>query len=315
MWFAEQGTWYPENNEKLKELGISGRGAWLRHTGSKDADSLEESPFQSIIHSFWYVIVTVTTVGYGEVCPTTPSGKVLASVAILNGIIVLAMPIGVVGANFGTEYYSVLEEKKRRQRMKEQLDIRADLEQQEDKALIDELPGATAEVSVSDQIATEALRIDAVRSQIITQAESLDHDWSKILPQVMHRKLAESLRFYVLGLIGTSNDAPEVTGFTAKPKICMSKLVDLDQLTQQVMKAIATVTSEDDLGEFPLRDSLECRRKWFVFTDSCWEYAATMCTIERRQDPPEYFQIKARLAAKVSFNNGPGSAARPNRHH
>merc|ERR1719456_291593 len=99
---------------------------------SDQDEDYDESPFYSIIHSFWYVIVTVTTVGYGDVYPTTPAGKTIATIAILNGIIVLAMPIGVVGANFGTEYYCVLEEKKRRQRMKTQLDTRAVLEQQED---------------------------------------------------------------------------------------------------------------------------------------------------------------------------------------
>merc|ERR1719379_235165 len=125
MWFAEQGTWYPENNPRLSALStpISGRGAWLRHTGSKDEYDLEESPFQSIVHSFWYVIVTITTVGYGDISPTTPVGKTVGALTILNGIIVLAMPIGVVGANFSAGYYKVLEDKKRRRKMKEQLKI------------------------------------------------------------------------------------------------------------------------------------------------------------------------------------------------
>eukprot|EP00971_Amphidinium_carterae_P242948 4823879-Amphidinium_carterae.1 len=97
-----------------------GRGAYLRPDGSFYTDLLEESPFSSIIHSFWYVIVTITTVGYGDFYPTTAWGKLVGFVTILNGIVVLAMPVGVVGANFSTEYYRVIDDRKRRQTLQQQ---------------------------------------------------------------------------------------------------------------------------------------------------------------------------------------------------
>jgi len=314
MWFAEAGTWYPEGNSILTPLGIVGRGAWLRHTGSKDADDLEESPFQSIIHSFWYVVVTITTVGYGDVGPTTVMGKLIATAAILKGIIVLAMPIGIVGANFGSEYYRVVEDRKKRRRLAEQLNTRAALEEQEDAALKEEnsQPGEQREVaSLPDETATELQRVDVARKIILMDAEQLDTTWAKVLPPVMYSKLSDSLRLFLLNFIGVNappvadsthgcGSTPEVTGFGGKPKIQLARLLDLDALSAQVSKALSTVQSPDEFAEFGLKDSLECRRTWVKFTDSCWEYATTKCIIEKRQEPPEYFQMKTRLVTKLS---------------
>jgi len=310
MWFAEQGTWYPQRNSKLAELGVVGRGAWLRHTGSMDADDLEESPFYSIIHSFWYVVVTITTVGYGDVGPTSGAGKVIAAVAILKGIIVLAMPIGVVGTNFGSEYYRTVEERKRRQRLKIQLETRAALEQQEDAAVQDEARGELLEDSSLDEAATELQRIDVARKRIIGEAELLDKQWHHVLPEVLHGKLAESLKAFVVSFVGAAatattspshgpspQSAPEVTGFASKPKIQMSRLEELDALTIHVSKAISSIQSADDLSEFGLKESFECRKKWLLFVDQCWEYAANMCTVDKHQAAPDFFQMKTRLAS------------------
>lgn len=301
VWFAEQGTWHPEGNPDLVPLGIVGRGAYLRHTGGKDANSWQESPFQSIIHSFWYVVVTITTVGYGDICPTTPVGKVVASVAILNGIIVLAMPIGVVGANFSSEYYKVIEDKKRRQRMKQQLDTQAVLEKQEDEALTlnEEHGGQTQSSSMETETATELLRVDVARSLMLGEAEGLDKNWQGVLPEVLYGELSDSLRFFVLSFIIPELTAPE-KACTAKPRIQMARLLELDELSTHVTTAISTVTSPDELNEFGLKEALDLRRSWFKFYDSCWEYATKMCLIEKRQNAPEYFQMKAKLAMKVA---------------
>ena len=64
----------------------------------------EESPFTSILVSCYWAMVTFTTVGYGDLVPTSPGGRFVALVLMYSGILVLALPISVIGANFQREY-------------------------------------------------------------------------------------------------------------------------------------------------------------------------------------------------------------------
>jgi len=64
----------------------------------------EASPFDSIGTSIYYTIVTMTTVGYGEIYPTSPLGRALASLGCIVGILVLALPLSVISNNFTTNY-------------------------------------------------------------------------------------------------------------------------------------------------------------------------------------------------------------------
>ena len=59
----------------------------------------EQSPYDSIPTSFWWCLVTMTTVGYGDVVPTQPLGKILAAIVMIFGIVVIALPITVIGSN------------------------------------------------------------------------------------------------------------------------------------------------------------------------------------------------------------------------
>jgi voltage-gated potassium channel len=51
----------------------------------------------------WWAIVTVATVGYGDVYPMTPAGKMFGSVGMILGIAVFAVPAGILATGFATE--------------------------------------------------------------------------------------------------------------------------------------------------------------------------------------------------------------------
>lgn len=55
-----------------------------------------ENGFSSIPESIYYTIVTITTVGYGDITPQTIAGKFLASVIMLCGYAIIAVPTGIV---------------------------------------------------------------------------------------------------------------------------------------------------------------------------------------------------------------------------
>ncbi len=56
--------------------------------------------FGSIPEAMWWSIITLTTVGYGDVSPVTPLGKVMAGIIAVMGIGMFALPAGILGSGF-----------------------------------------------------------------------------------------------------------------------------------------------------------------------------------------------------------------------
>jgi voltage-gated potassium channel Kch len=63
-------------------------------------DTGKVSPFQSIYDTMWLSIVTLTTVGYGDMVPHTRLGKAVTSLFMLSGPFVLAFPTLILSSNF-----------------------------------------------------------------------------------------------------------------------------------------------------------------------------------------------------------------------
>jgi voltage-gated potassium channel len=55
-----------------------------------------QNGFNSIPDSIYWAIVTITTVGYGDISPATPAGKLVASMIMLMGYAIIAVPTGIV---------------------------------------------------------------------------------------------------------------------------------------------------------------------------------------------------------------------------
>ena len=64
---------------------------------------LQPDTFGSILRSLWWSVVTMTTVGYGDVVPITAFGKVIATIIMLIGVGLVALPAGMLAARFGEE--------------------------------------------------------------------------------------------------------------------------------------------------------------------------------------------------------------------
>jgi voltage-gated potassium channel len=59
--------------------------------------------FASIPHTMWWAIVTMATVGYGDVVPVTPLGKLFGGVVMVIGIAMFAVPAGILASGFAAE--------------------------------------------------------------------------------------------------------------------------------------------------------------------------------------------------------------------
>ncbi len=96
IYYAERGDW--------DEL----QGKWV---SVNLAGEPEVSKYQSIPQSFWWCLVTMTTVGYGDVFPVTNTGRFIAALASMMGILVLAIPVSIISTNFGSEFGKLVRQK------------------------------------------------------------------------------------------------------------------------------------------------------------------------------------------------------------
>ena len=85
VFWLEKGHWmYWEETGNYQFIRLSSNGV-----------TQEISPFLSIPQAFWWFLVTSTTVGYGDMAPTTTGGKMVAIAAMLTGVLVIAFPVSV----------------------------------------------------------------------------------------------------------------------------------------------------------------------------------------------------------------------------
>lgn len=62
--------------------------------------------FESIPHAMWWALITLTTVGYGDIVPVTPGGKVFGAFISVIGIGMVALPAGILASGFSEKLHA-----------------------------------------------------------------------------------------------------------------------------------------------------------------------------------------------------------------
>ena len=75
---------------------------------------LKNDQIQSIPHGMWWALITMTTVGYGDITPEATWGFLLGSSCALSGILIIALPIPLVASNF-SRFYTAMKTMRRRE--------------------------------------------------------------------------------------------------------------------------------------------------------------------------------------------------------
>jgi voltage-gated potassium channel len=83
-------------------MGMAMVAASLMHLaeGKVQPDKLGTIP-----DALWWAIVTVGTIGYGDVVPVTALGKVIATATIFTGLVLMALPIGIIATAFSEQIH------------------------------------------------------------------------------------------------------------------------------------------------------------------------------------------------------------------
>src|SRR5207237_724610 len=65
--------------------------------------NVQPDKFGTIPDAMWWAIVTLGTVGYGDVVPVTPLGKAISVFTIVGGLAMIALPVAIISSAFADE--------------------------------------------------------------------------------------------------------------------------------------------------------------------------------------------------------------------
>ncbi|KAL9658772.1 hypothetical protein ABK040_005927 [Willaertia magna] len=146
------------------------------------------SVFSDVTVGMWYALVSMTTTGYGDISPTSGIGRIIGSLTILSGVLIIALPSMIIGRVYG-EVVQIYEEAKEKEKR----------EEEEKKRQLEELNNVNPELA--EQFKEEELKRKREHRNVHYYIESQDfnfHNWNEIeilgLIEQQEEKINETMK-------------------------------------------------------------------------------------------------------------------------
>jgi voltage-gated potassium channel len=106
-------------NLKKEELGVTLFATLIMLTVASSMvyeaeNEVQPEAFANIPDAMWWGVVTLTTVGYGDIYPKTPLGKFIGSFVVIAGVGLFALPAGILASGFNEVLQRRKEKKKKK---------------------------------------------------------------------------------------------------------------------------------------------------------------------------------------------------------
>ena len=142
------------------------------------------NPFHSIPASFWWCMVTLMTVGYGDSYPLTWGGQILGILTMIVSVVIMALPISVIGANFTHQWMLFKEEESKSihaqkvlevmQSVEDKLSIHSSLLKEMASAMVKLNIISTFQASAAEKAVTDCGQILDLHDAV----EATEEDWA-----------------------------------------------------------------------------------------------------------------------------------------
>eukprot|EP00656_Telonema_subtile_P052991 TRINITY_DN7539_c0_g1_i2.p1 TRINITY_DN7539_c0_g1~~TRINITY_DN7539_c0_g1_i2.p1 ORF type:complete len:500 (+),score=164.54 TRINITY_DN7539_c0_g1_i2:92-1591(+) len=198
------------------------KGEWDNTLGYYIDDNGNRSKFDSIPATMWWCVVTVMTVGYGDLFPITVPGKLVAAGAMVCAIVIMALPISVVGSNFSRAW--------------------SEAKANEDKRTESQQLTACFQ-ALGDSLADHSNILEDILSDVSELCESLS------------THLVEAHKEYMIQLRWASGDATALQDPEGKLKAIVSVIVEEQRQLEEAIQQVAV--AQDATFELEVKRSLE----------------------------------------------------------
>lgn len=71
-------------------------GALIFYAERLTTDKPDSNLFISVLEAFWYSVVSLTTIGYGDISPTTLVGRLFGSACVVTGVLMINLPMSII---------------------------------------------------------------------------------------------------------------------------------------------------------------------------------------------------------------------------